>query len=122
MWLIDQLAEQRIAEAQARGELDGLPGRGRRLQLEDDALVPEELRAAYRLLRNAGFVPPEVGLRREIADVEALLRQSGDAAARSRAARRLNLLRSRLGDRLHLEEAGAEYEARLLARLDKQPD
>jgi hypothetical protein len=43
-------------------------------ELNDDALVPEELRAAYRLLKNAGFVPPELEPHREIRDIKQLLR------------------------------------------------
>ena len=58
--MLDFLAERRIAEAQSRGELDNLPGAGRPLELDDDALVPEDLRLAYRILKNAGFVPPEI--------------------------------------------------------------
>lgn len=73
MWLIDSIAETRIKEAIDKGEFDNLPGAGKPLQLDDDSLVPEELRSAYRLLKNAGYVPPEISLRREIADVEQLL-------------------------------------------------
>jgi hypothetical protein len=58
--MLDFLAERRVAEAVLRGELDDLPGAGRPLDLEDDALVPEELRAANRILKNAGIAPPEV--------------------------------------------------------------
>jgi len=58
--MLDFLAEQRIAEAVSRGELDELPGAGRPLELDDDKLIPEDLRLAYRILKNAGFVPPEV--------------------------------------------------------------
>jgi len=45
------LAEQRIREAQAQGMFDDLPGAGAPLNLDDDAMVPEELRAAYRILK-----------------------------------------------------------------------
>jgi hypothetical protein len=58
--MFDQIAERKIAEALARGELDHLPGEGRPLELDDDALVPEDLRLAYRILKNAGFAPSEV--------------------------------------------------------------
>lgn len=60
MHLLDFLAEQRISEAVSRGELDDLPGAGRPLALDDDTDVPEDLRAAYRILKNAGYAPPEV--------------------------------------------------------------
>ena len=58
--MLEFIAERRIAEAIANGDLENLPGEGRPLELDDDSLVPEDLRLAYRILRNAGFVPPEV--------------------------------------------------------------
>lgn len=58
--MLDFLAERRIAEAVSRGELDHLPGAGAPLALDDDALVPEELRLSHRILKNAGLAPPEV--------------------------------------------------------------
>jgi len=96
MLLFDSVAEQKIMDALARGEFDNLPGAGRPLALDDDALVPEDLRLAYRILKNAGFVPPEVEARREIAELERLLFDGErlDATARARAARKLALLRT----------------------------
>jgi len=110
MLVFDRIAEQKIAEALERGELDDLPGAGRPLALDDDALVPEDLRLAYRILKNAGFVPPEVETRREIAELERLLFDGAalDEAARARAAKKLALLRTRV------EPAYAE---RVLGRL-----
>ncbi len=98
MWLIDELAEQRIAEAIEKGELDNLPGRGRPLKLDDDSLVPEHLRGAFRVLKNAGYLPPHLQTRRELREAEDLLRclPGSDGAERSRAQRRLELLRLRL--------------------------
>jgi len=46
MWLIDQIAEQHIAQAIERGELDNLPGAGEPITLDDDRWVPEELLAS----------------------------------------------------------------------------
>lgn len=60
MFAFELIAERKIEEALARGELRGLPGEGRPLDLDDDALVPEDLRMAYRILKNAGFAPQEV--------------------------------------------------------------
>lgn len=60
MLALELLAERKIAEAVSRGEFDDLPGAGRPLDLEDDALVPEDLRLAHRILKNAGFAPKEV--------------------------------------------------------------
>ncbi len=95
--LIDQLAEAKIKQAIDQGELSGLPGEGRRLDLVDDALVPEELRVAYRLLKNAGFVPAELTLRRELSDIYGLFSTLDDGCERRRATKRLNMLKIRLG-------------------------
>jgi nitrogen fixation-related uncharacterized protein len=96
MPLLDALVERRIAEAMADGQFDDLPGAGKPLQLDDDALVPEELRVAHRILRNAGFLPPEVAVRRDIADAAALLRCAADDGERRRAALRVALLAAKL--------------------------
>lgn len=92
---IDQIAETRIREAIERGELSGLPGEGKPLQLDDDSAIPEELRAAYRILKNAGFLPPELQLRKELREAEHLLQQLPESE-RSRARVRLELLQLRL--------------------------
>jgi Domain of unknown function (DUF1992) len=101
MSLLDALAEQQIRDAQARGEFEDLPGSGAPLVFEDDALIPEELRAAYRLLKNAGFVPPELEHCREIRDVETLLLQARTDETRSSLLTRLNWLLSRSGAGRH---------------------
>lgn len=98
MWLIDQLVEARISDAQARGEFDNLPGAGQPLLLTDDTLVPEELRAAYRLLKNAGYLPPTIQLRREIAEVEQLLQMADDETECQSLNRRLRFLLLKLGE------------------------
>lgn len=120
MTAFDLIAERRIAEAQARGELDHLPGAGQPLDLDDDALVPEDLRVAYRILKNAGFVPPEVEQLRELRQLEQCVLAATDDFGRTRAVRRLQALRlaleSRRGDRGALG-ADAPYLSRLLSRL-----
>lgn len=88
----DLIAEQRIAEAQSRGEFDDLPGQGRPLALDDDPLVPEDLRVAYRVLKNAGFVPPEVQQLKDIRELERFIAEAPDDAERTRALRKLQAL------------------------------
>ncbi|MBM7346142.1 DnaJ family domain-containing protein [Pantoea coffeiphila] len=73
MSLLDQLAEQHILAALREGELDNLPGAGQPLLLDDDRHVPKELRAGYRLLKNSGYLPPELEMRREAIELEQLL-------------------------------------------------
>ena len=62
------LVEQRIQDGMERGLFDNLHGAGKPLNLEDDALVPEDLRMAFRLLRSNGLAPLWVELNREIRD------------------------------------------------------
>ena len=123
MIALDALAEERIREALERGEFEDLPGAGRPLDLEDDALVPEELRAAYRLLRNAGFVPTELEASRELRDVEALLKAATGGAERAALLARIDFLlaRSAAGRRhghLRLEEEA--YLDRVANRLESR--
>ena len=92
---LDAIAELRIREAQERGEFDDLPGAGAPLELDDDALVPEELRTAYRVLKNAGFLPPEIDAHREIREIEQLLLRVGDECERARLVSRINFLLTR---------------------------
>lgn len=73
MWLLDEWAERHISEAQAKGELDNLPGQGQPLKLDDDSAVPAELRSGFRLLKNAGYLPAELEDRKEALTVARLL-------------------------------------------------
>jgi hypothetical protein len=82
-----QLAESKIQAAMARGEFDDLPGSGKPLQLDDLSRVPAELRMGYKLLRNAGCLPPELEARKEAARLGALLDATGDASERARLSR-----------------------------------
>lgn len=95
MLAFELLAEQRICDAQVRGEFENLPGAGSPIDLSEDPLVPEDLRMANRILKNAGYAPPEVGTRREIAELQAQLALLGDEA-RLLAVRRLSVLMARL--------------------------
>ncbi|TBL97536.1 DUF1992 domain-containing protein [Hafnia alvei] len=74
MFLIDEWAERHISSALKRGELDNLSGEGKPLRLDDDSHVPADLRAGYRLLKNAGCLPPEIEQRKEAATLASLLR------------------------------------------------
>ncbi len=94
MTLLDFLAEARIEEAIAQGMLDNLPGAGRPLVLADDRLVPEGLRAAYRILMNARCAPPEVDGRHEVAALLASLVTLEDDDARRRTLARVALLQA----------------------------
>jgi hypothetical protein len=119
MFILDAIAEERIARAMEAGEFDDLPGAGKPLELEDDSLVPEELRVAYRILKNAGFVPPEVEALREAGALEAMIRSLAEGEARARAVVRLNLLLASLGESRRDWRLDPIYREKLLLALDR---
>jgi hypothetical protein len=120
--IFDLIAEQRLAEAIARGEFDNLPGAGRPVELDDDSLVAPELRVAYRLLRNAGYVPEEVRLLGELRSAEQLLAMAADDDERAVASARLHYLLGRLGaSRVLTLRAESQYFEQLLSKFGGQP-
>ncbi|HEU0202093.1 MAG TPA: DnaJ family domain-containing protein [Burkholderiaceae bacterium] len=120
---LQAIVENRIAEAIARGEFDHLPGAGKPLQLDDDLLVPAELRAAYRILKNAGYVPPEIEKLSEINSLLSMLeRESLDAdhAAASRRLRGLLIELELQGKSATARAAWQQYGEALARRLEKR--
>ncbi|WP_022852305.1 DnaJ family domain-containing protein [Thermodesulfatator atlanticus] len=90
--VFQRLAEQRIQDAIKRGEFENLPGKGKPLELEDLSHIPQELRLAYKVLKNAGFLPPEVELLKEIRTVEDLIEHLEDEEHKLKQIRKLNYL------------------------------
>ncbi|MFN3918927.1 MAG: DUF1992 domain-containing protein [Methylohalobius sp.] len=118
MLFLERLAERKIEEAMARGEFDRLSCAGKPLPEDDLPGVAPELRLAYRLLKNAGYVPEEVSLRREIAEVQQLLDQCRDEAEQAVHTRRLYFLLERLGQvRSSNLVADAQYLEKLAERI-----
>ena len=123
MLLVDSLAEEQIQAAIRRGEFDDLAGSGKPLALDDDAGVPDELRVAYRILRNAGCLPPELTLRNKIHQLESLLDQAELAAEQCSVRRRLCLLKARLamqGHEANLLVHEQAYRERLIDKLSRR--
>lgn len=67
---IESAVEERIKEAIARGEFDDLKGRGKPIDLDAYFNTPEDLRMAYSILKSNNFVPEEVEMMKEIADLK----------------------------------------------------
>lgn len=86
------IAEERIREAQRKGDFDNLEGRGRPLELEDDSMIPQELRMAYKALKNGGYLPPEVQLRKDINTALDLLESMDDEKQRYQQMQKLDYL------------------------------
>jgi hypothetical protein len=120
MNILDALVEQRINDACAKGEFFDLPGQGQPLILDDAPLIPETLRVAHRILKNAGLAPPAIESLRRLRDLRQALAQSdNEAEQRHLSARILALdltLEHARGTPMRLPEA---YRQPLLERLDR---
>ena len=88
----EKLIESRIKKAQDQGAFENLPGIGKPLHLEDDQHIPEDLRMAHKVLKNADCLPPEVQLRKEIRTTEDLLAGMTDTVQKYRTIKKLNFL------------------------------
>lgn len=85
-----KIVEQRIKEAQEKGEFDNLPGQGEPLKLEDDSRIPEDLRLAYKILKNADCLPPQLELKKEIRQMEDMLENIPDEKEKYRQIKKIN--------------------------------
>ena len=122
MWLLDQWAERHILNAQRKGELDNLPGSGEPLSLDDDSHVPAELRAGYRLLKNAGCLPPELEHRKEAVMLTDLLKGVQESDPRyAELSRRLALLELKLRQAgLNTDFLRGDYADKLLHKINEE--
>lgn len=122
MWLLDQWAERHILDAQNKGEFDNLPGCGEPLTLDDDSHVPPELRAGYRLLKNAGCLPPELEYRREAIALADLLNSVEEHHLQHRELlRRLSLLELKLRQAgLSTDFLRGDYAIKLQQKLNEE--
>ncbi len=90
MFGLQKIIEQKIREAQMKGEFDNLPGTGKPVEIEDDRHVPEDLRMAYKILKNANCVPPELELKKEIRRMEDMLENLSDEKEKYRQIKKIN--------------------------------
>jgi len=114
------IAERRIQEAMERGEFDNLPGKGKPIELEELSAVPEELRMAYKVLKNAGCLPPEIELANDVASLRRMLLGMEESEERTRKVRELNfkLMKLEMTRKRPLSlELLPEYQEKLLDKL-----
>lgn len=90
MYIFTRIAERRIIEAMENGEFDNLEGMGKPINFEDEIWIPENLRMAYRILKTAGCIPPELELRNEVINLSALIDTIDDDKERLKKIRELN--------------------------------
>ena len=119
----DKIAEKKIREAIDNGEFDDLPGKGKPLRLEDDRHLPQDIRLAHKILKNADCLPPELELRKEILTIEELLDGIKDTKEKYRQIKKLNYLIMKLNmsrrSSLDLEKNQVYYE-KLVEKMGKK--
>ncbi|MFO8111149.1 MAG: DnaJ family domain-containing protein [Desulfosalsimonadaceae bacterium] len=116
----EKLVEERILAAQRNGEFKNLEGAGKPLAPEDMSRVPQELRLAYKILKNADCLPPEVELQKEIITTEKMLSSLKDEQQRYKAMKKLNFLIMKfntLTNRAIQFEIPQKYEEALVSKM-----
>ena len=77
---VDEIIRQWVQKVEQTGELRSGPGFGKPLNLDDGFLeTPEELRMAHKVLKNAGYVPAEIEMLQQLAQLREQLSATSDA-------------------------------------------
>lgn len=116
------IVEKRIKEAQRNGEFDDLPGHGKPMAYKEDRHIPEDLRLAYKILKNAGCLPPEVIEKKEIRQMEDMLDRIPDEKEKYKLIKKINykiMKLNMLGNKSPLLEEKQHYYKKLLERIEK---
>jgi len=114
------IAERKISKAIQEGLLDNKEWRNKPLPTTYDSMVPEELRMAHKILKNAGYLPPEIETKKEIQQIEDLLATCEDEYIRVRQIKKLHFLVMKLnamkGDSVNIETQ-EEYYQQVVERI-----
>ncbi|MBS4192166.1 DUF1992 domain-containing protein [Bacillus sp. FJAT-49705] len=90
MDLFSIISEDRIKKAYKEKEFEHLPGYGKPLPFDDLASVPEDIRMAYRVLKNAGYTEEDNQLKKEMLTIEELIRKCEDPDEKQKLQKKLN--------------------------------
>lgn len=100
MQLFSQIiSEERIRRAINEGKFDNLEGVGKPLKPDGAENLPPELRMAYRVLRNSGYVPAEIAEEKEINRTIDLLEYMDDEQERYRQMQKLEVMILKMNER-----------------------
>jgi hypothetical protein len=120
MYAFEIVAERKIVEAMERGEFDNNPLAGKPLPPDGLDNVSPELRMALKIMRNAGIVPEEIELRRQITSISDLLRIC--ASDEEKVSLRVKLNEKQLRYNMIMEKRTGkvflpEYHEKIMAKL-----
>lgn len=106
--LLDDHIGRALRDSEARGELKAAPSYGKPLHFGDGYdETPDELKLPFKMLKDAGYAPPEVELMRQIAALQAEVEAAADDTAAHPLRLRLAAMRQRLALRLEQLRGGA---------------
>ena len=120
MDILAKIAEQKIREAMERGEFDNLAYHGKPLKLDDLTGVPAHLRMGYKILKNAGILPEEMQLKKDIVSLQDLLDACYDTTERSTIQKHMNekILRyNMMMEKRSQRPTEQRYRAKILQKL-----
>ena len=118
----EKIVEERILKAQKKGDFENLIGSGKPLKLNENYYIPEELRLAYKILKNADCLPPEIELKKEIKQTEDLLAGMQATSEKYRILKKLNFLIMKLNtmrDTSIMNEMPQHYMEKLVGHIEK---
>lgn len=96
MDVLARIAEQKILAAIEAGKLNAEKWKNKPLPLDDDPFVPADLKMAYKILKNSGYLPPEIEARKEIKKIEDLIASTEDEHVRLKQMKKLNIMLMKL--------------------------
>ena len=87
-----RIAERKITEAMKTQDFTSSKYKNKPLPLEDDSNIPADLKMAYKILKNSGYLPPEIEEKKEVQRLEELIAATEDEHERLRQMKKLNVL------------------------------
>lgn len=107
----ESLVDRQIREAMEAGEFEDLPGLGKPIVWDDDENTPEDLRMAYKIMRENDLAPAWIMQGRELVEKHEKLMQAARKTARA--------YKEALADPVAYVQAEARYQ-KALALLREQ--
>jgi hypothetical protein len=121
MDILEKIAERKIKKAIERGEFKSSLYKGKTIEIEDLSHIPEELRLGYKILKNAGILPEEMELKKEVVNLQRLIDCCNDESEKDKLRKKLNkeTLRFELLMEKRKGVISPHYKAKIYERFSK---
>ncbi|MCJ7772517.1 MAG: DUF1992 domain-containing protein [Desulfobacterales bacterium] len=86
----ENLVEAKIKKAMDEGAFKNLQGKGKPIDLSKYYGMPEHLRLGYQILKNAGYIPEEVRLKKEMELIKEKMRKCRSEKSKSKLMKELS--------------------------------